>query len=398
MLARLPESPERARQEARLQFALGLALQPSEGFAAPAVVDAYRRARALSHVVEIETVSRSPLLWGLWSFYILRGEHSAAKEIADELAELAQGQTDALVSLAADHSMGYSQMMLGQPVVAWTHLGKDLPADTQAVYGRDIGIPFRAHGSVVLWLLGFPDRAVERSRQAAALALEKLDYYGLSIALFNSAKVRQLRREADAAAEYAKSLLALAEEQAFPVWFAAGTILAGWAEARRGNVNGGAARIREGIAAFLANGAAMMHPYFLGLLADALDAGGHIEEGLDVLARALTIVDESGERYYEAELHRLRGELLLKLSSQNDRTAEANASFQKALDVARRQQARSFELRAAVSAARLAQSQGQPQGQPSAVRSLLDPICSQFTEGFDTSDWHSAAALLKETG
>src|SRR5262249_19106067 len=294
-LARLPEPGDRARQEARLQSALGLALQPSQGFAAPAVVDAYRRARALSHVVEIETASRSPLLWGLWSFYILRGEHRAAKEIADELAELAQGQTDPLVTLAADHSMGYSLMMLGQPVAAWSHLGRDLPAETPAVYGRDIGIPFRAHGSVGLWLQGFPDRAVERGRRAAALALEKLDHYGLSIALFNAAKIHQLRRQADEAARYAQSLLSLAEEQAFPVWFAAGTILAGWAAARRGDWNGGATRIREGIAAFLANGAAMMHPYFLGLLAEALDAGGQFEEGIDVLDRALAIVDESGE-------------------------------------------------------------------------------------------------------
>jgi predicted ATPase len=287
-------------------------------------------------------------------------------------------------------------MMLGQLVAAWSHLGRNLPAETQPVYGRDIGIPFRAHGSVVLWLLGFPDQAVARSRQAAALALERLDHYGLSIALFNAAKVHQLRREADAAAEYAQALLALAEEQAFPVWFAAGTILAGWIDARRGKWEGGVARIREGIAAYLANGAAMMHPYFLGLLAEALDAGGQFEEGLDVLARALTIVEESGERYYEAELHRLRGELLLKLSSQNDRTSEVNASFQKALDVARRQQARSFELRAAVSAAHLARRQGQPRGQRGSARSILEPICSQFTEGFETSDWRAAAAMRDE--
>jgi tRNA A-37 threonylcarbamoyl transferase component Bud32/tetratricopeptide (TPR) repeat protein len=393
VLARLPESADRARQEARLQFALGLALQPSEGFAAPAVVDAYRRARALSHVVEIETASRSPLLWGLWSFYILRGEHRAAKEIADELAELAQGQTDPLVTLAADHSMGYSLMMLGQPVAAWSHLGRDLPTETQAVHGRDIGIPFRAHGAVVLWLLGFPDRAVARSRQAASLALEKLDYYGLAIALFNTAKVHQFRREAEPVAQYSQSLLALADEQAFPVWFAAGTILAGWAAAQRGDWKAGTDRIREGIAAFLANGAAMMHPYFLGLLAETLEAGGQIDEAIDVVDRALAIVAESGERYFEAELHRLRAELLLKPGSGIDRTAEASDCFQKALDVARRQQARSLELRAAVSAAQLAQRSGQPHGQPSTARSLLEPICSQFTEGFDTSDWRAAAAL-----
>jgi tetratricopeptide (TPR) repeat protein len=349
-LDRLPESPDRSRQEARLQFALGLALQPSEGFAAPGVVEAYRRARALSHV-EIEVASRSPLLWGLWSFYILRGEHRAARQIADELAELARGQTDPLVSLARDHSLGYSLMMLGRPVAAWSHLGSEPAAETRAVYGRDIAIPFRAHGAVVLWLLGFPDEAVERSHAAAAQAREKQDYYGLSIALFNAAKIHQLRSEPEAAAEYADALLTLADEQAFPVWYAAGTILAGWAEARLGRRDDGVARIRNGIAGYLANGAAMMHPYFLGLLADALDAAGQVDEGLEVLSRALVIVKETEEHYYEPELLRQRGELLLKSASRPDRSEEAWTCIQNALAAAREQQARSLELRSAASAA-----------------------------------------------
>jgi len=392
MLARMPETPDRARQEARLQFALGLALQPSEGFAAPGVVEAYRRARELSHV-EIEVASRSPLLWGLWSFYILRGEHRAAREIADELQDLAQGQTDQLVSLAADHSLGYSLMMLGKPVKAWSYLGRELPEETRAVYGRDIGIPFRAHGSVVLWLLGYPDQAVKRSHQAAAQAQEKRDLYGLSISLFNAAKVHQLRREAVATGEFAQALLTLAEEQAFPVWFAAGTILAGWAEARLGQWDSGVARIRRGIAAYLSNGAAMMHPYFLGLLAEALDAGGQVDEGLDVLARALSIVEETGEQFYEAELHRLRGELLLKQSGGDDQTDAALTCFRKALTLAHLQRALSLELRAALSLAQLEHSHGAHQFGDATAGAIVDRVCGLFTEGFETADWRDAAAL-----
>ncbi len=394
MLSRIPEMPDCARQEARLQFALGLALQPSEGLAGPRVIEAYRRARALSHV-EIEIASRSPLLWGLWSFYILRGEHAAAREIADELSDLAQGQTDPVVSLAADHSMGYTLMMLGQPVAAWSHLGRHLPAGTQAVYGRDLGIPFRAHGSVVLWLLGFPDQAAERSHQAAAHAREKLDLYGLSIALFNAAKVHQLRSEPEATAEYAQTLLSLAEEQAFPIWIAAGTILAGWADARLGQRGAGIARIRQGIAAWLANGAAMMHPHFLGLLAEALNADGQVDEGLDVLDRALTMVEETGERYYEAELHRLRGELLLTSTGRNGRAADARSSFRKALDVARQQNALSMELRAAVSAVQFVWRQSKSDREFANARSILKPVCDLFTEGFETFDWHAATSLLE---
>lgn len=448
MLARLPDTPDRARQEVRLQFALGLALQPSEGFAAPVVVEAYRRARALSHV-EIEISSRSPLLWGLWSFYILRGEHSAAREIAQELATLAQGPTNpcdgfdagrvievprihgalafdgpakatmrkwpndsdpmpflartacggaseaALVSLAHDHSMGYSLMMLGQPDAAWLHLGRDLPENNQAAYGRDIGIPFRAHGAVVLWLLGFPDQAVHRSHQAAELAEEKMDFYGLSIALFNAAKIHQLRREPEPAAHYAKALLTLAEEQAFPVWFAAGTILAGWAEAQRGHWESGAARIRQGIEAYLANGAAMMHPYFLGLLSEALDAGGQIEPGLEALSRALSIVQETGESYYEAELHRQRGNLLLKLPGTTDRQAEAQACFQKAVEVAHQQKSLSLELRAAVSAVQFEQRHGHNHSVLVQAVNHLRLVCDQFPDAYDSSDWRETTNLCK---
>jgi predicted ATPase len=192
-------------------------------------------------------------------------------------------------------------------------------------------------------------------------------------------------------------LLSLAEEQAFPVWFAAGTILAGWAEARLGQWKTGAARIRQGIAAYLANGAAMMHPYFLGLLAEALDAGGHLDEGLDVLDRALTMVETMGERYFEAELHRLRGELLLKRAGPDDREDEALRCFQNALAVARRQKAPSLELRAAVSLAHFERRQDQHDAVRAHARSILEPICGLFTEGFGTSDWRAAAALRDES-
>jgi predicted ATPase len=245
-----------------------------------------------------------------------------------------------------------------------------------------------------LWLLGFPDQAVERSHQAADHAREKLDLYGLSIALFNAAKVHQLRGEPEATAEYAQALLSLAEEQAFPVWIAAGTILAGWADARLGQRGAGTARIRQGIAAWLANGAAMMHPHFLGLLAEALSADGQVDEGLDVLERALTMVEETGERYYEAELHRLRGELLLTSTGRNGRTADAQSSFQKALEVARRQNALSMELRAAVSAVQFVWRQSKSDHELANARSILKPVCELFSEGFETFDWHAATSLL----
>jgi predicted ATPase len=151
--------------------------------------------------------------------------------------------------------------------------------------------------------------------------------------------------------------------------------------------------MRQGIAAYLANGAAMMQPYFLGLLADALDAGGRIEEGLDVLAGAQRLVEETGEHYYEAELFRLRGELLLKAADRVDHTDAAQTCFQQALAVARRQGALAWELRTTISAADWARRHGRHDRNRAGVRSILAPICDRFTEGFETCDWRTAAAL-----
>lgn len=398
VLQKLPESPDRARQEVRLQFALGISLQPTEGFAAPTVVEAYRRARELSHV-EIEVASRSPLLWGLWSFHILRGEHIAAFEIGTELGQLAENQVDPLISLPAHHSLGYSYMMLGDPASAWGHLGRDVPAASQAVYGRDLTIPFRAHGSVVLWLLGRPDQAVDRSRHAVADAREKWDLYSLSIALFNAAKVHQLRQEPEQTAEYAGALVTLAEEQEFPVWLAAGTILSGWAAARLGDREDGVRRIRDGLAAFRATGAAMIQPHFLGMLAESLELVGEIDDGLDVLEQARRIVEQTGERYFEAELHRLRGQLLLSRGETHERSAAVEAAFQNALQISRRQQALGFELRAAISAARFVCDRDRNSPVSKArVLELLVPVCARFTEGHATSDWQNAMELLHTAG
>lgn len=391
MLSRLPDSPARAHEEVPLQFALGIALQPTEGFAAPDVVEAYRRARELRQV-DFEISHRSPLLWGLWSFHLIRGEHHAAREIAEELYALAQGQTDPLIALPAHHSMGYTLMMLGHPAQAWEHLGRVVPAETQAVYGRDLGIPFRAHGSIVLWLLGRGDQAAQRIREVVAIARERLELYSLAIALLNAAKIYQLRQDVETTAQFANALLTLTQEQDFPHWNAAGTVLAGWAMARQGRWQDGVARIRQGIDAYRAAGAAMIQPHFLGLLAEALERGGLYDDGLEAVDQALVLTDETGESYFQAELYRLRGELLLKQSGTRDRAADAQTCFTQALAIAARQQSLSFELRAAISAARLAHREGQLDG----ARSILEPVLSRMTEGFESVDCRDAARLLAQ--
>ena len=189
--------------------------------------------------------------------------------------------------------------------------------------------------------------------------------------------------------EQAEAAVALSTEQGFALWAASGTILHGWALARQGQGEEGIAQIRQGIAAWRATGAALLVPYFYTLLADVCDHLGHTAEGLQALAEAHTLVEQHEERWWEAEVHRLRGVLLLR--QPGTPPAEAEAWLQRALDVARYQEAKSLELRAAMSLSRL----WQHQGKRAEAYELLAPIYSWFTEGFDTADLQEAKALLE---
>ena len=202
--------------------------------------------------------------------------------------------------------------------------------------------------------------------------------------------VSQFRRDVPAVCEQAEAAIALSTKQGFPQWAAMGTILRGWALAMQDQGEEGMAQIRQGIAAWRATGAALNVQYFCTLLADVCDHLGYTDDGLQALAEAHTLVEQHEERYWEAEIHRLRGVLLLRQPGTPQAAAEA--WLQRALDVARRQEAKSLELRAALSLARL----WQQQGKRDEARELLAPIYGWFTEGFDTADLQEAKALLEE--
>jgi predicted ATPase len=204
-----------------------------------------------------------------------------------------------------------------------------------------------------------------------------------------AAELHQFRREAQTAQEQAEEAIILATEQGFPFWVAWGTILHGGALVEHGQGTERIVQIRQGLAAYLATGGEMERPYYLALLAEAYGTIGQPKEGLGVLREALAVVDITGERWWEAELHRLKGELLLALSTDN--AAEVEACFRQALAIARRQQAKSLELRAAMSLSRL----WQQQGKRDEARALLAPVYGWFTEGFDTADLHETRALLE---
>ena len=218
--------------------------------------------------------------------------------------------------------------------------------------------------------------------------------FSLAIALARTGMLHQVRREEQAAQEQAEALVTLSHEQGFSYWALVGMVHHGWALAEQGQGETGLAQMREGLAALRSTGTELYLPYMLALLAEAAGKTGNVEEGLRAVAEAKSIMDRTGERQNAAELNRLQGDLLLLFHQQSRvrREAESEACFCKALDIARQQQAKSWELRAATRLARL----WQQQGKTIEARELLTSIYDWFTEGFDTLDLKEAKALLTE--
>jgi predicted ATPase len=240
-------------------------------------------------------------------------------------------------------------------------------------------------------MLGYPGQALQKSHEAITLAGELSHSYSLALALYLAAELHRYRREAEIAHERVEAFMALGTEHGFAQLLARGTILRGWVLVEQGQGEAGIAQMRQGIAAHQAAGveAGLQH---LALLAQAHGKAGQAEEGLTVLAEALAAVEKTEQRAHEPELHWLRGELLLRQAVPDEPRAEA--CFQQALAVARRQQAKSWELRSAMSLSRV----WQHQGRRAEARELLAPIYGWFTEGFDTPDLQEAKALLEELG
>jgi predicted ATPase len=258
--------------------------------------------------------------------------------------------------------------------------------------GHDPGVCCLSHGACVLWFLGYPDQALQRLHEALTLGQELAHPHSLAIALHFAAELHQLRREGQAAQGQAEMEIALSGEQWSAQWLARGTLLRGWALAWQGQGAEGLAQMCQGLSAYRATGTEMNRTYFLALLAEGYRGTGEVKEGLRVLAEALAAAHNCGERFCEAELYRLKGELLLLQST--DQHAEAEACFHQALAIAHRQQAKSWELRTAMSLARL----GLQQGKRAEAYGLLAPIYGWFTEGFDTADLQEAKTLLEELG
>jgi predicted ATPase len=398
LLRSLPDTPARTRQEFALLIALGVSLVATRGFASPDVEETYLRARALGQGME-DIATLFPALYGLWNVYLVRCELARCRELAEQMFSLAQGQPDPVFLLVADNVLQQPLFHTGDLAVARRHQEQGLARyDPQrhrtltAVYAEDPGVGCLAYGAVTLWHQGYPEQALRSAEAARSLAEELATPFNLVQALYYGALTHLCRREASRAEELAAALRELCREQGFALLLAGGMVLRGWGLAERGQLQEGVAQMRQGLADWQATGALSHRAYHLALLAEALGRGGQVEEGLTALDEAQSLCRTTGERFCEAELHRVRGELLGQQQGGPPGQAEVEACFCQALDVARRQQARSLELRAALSLTRLYQRQGRPkEGRP-----LLAETYGWFTEGFDTRDLREAKSLLEE--
>jgi class 3 adenylate cyclase/predicted ATPase len=397
VLKTLADTPEHLQQELDLQLALGPVLVVIRGPASPAVEQAYARAQELCQQVG-ETPQHFPVLWGLWRFYNNRAEYQRARALGERLLSLAQQVHDAALLLEAHHALWATLLWSGEFASARAHLeqGSALydPQQHHAharLYGHDPGVCGLSCAALSLWSLGYPDQTLQSMREALTLAQALAHPPSLAPALDFATMLHQSRREQQATYERAEALMALATAQGFAQHLALATIMRGWVLAAQGQGAEGTAQLRQGLAAYQATGTERRRPYYLALLAEAYGSIGQTAEGLSLLAEALATVDRTGERGWAAELHRLQGELLLAQAGERQRVSEAEACLHQALDVARRQQAKSWELRAAMSLSRL----WQQQGKRAEAYELLAPIYGWFTEGFDTADLQEAKALLE---
>jgi TOMM system kinase/cyclase fusion protein len=397
VLTTLPETPERTQHELRLQTALGPACIAAMGYGAPAVERAYARARELCQQ-DAENLHLFPVLSGLRTFYTVRAELQTARELGEQLLRLAERADDLTLLLEAHYALGAPLFFLGRFSQARTHFERSQalynPAQHRALaflYGQDRQVVSLSFMAVALWYLGYPDQALARITEAVILADELAHPFSLAFALCYAARLHESRREEATAQQRAAALVTLCTEQEFPYWWAEGRMLEGWVLGEQGHTEAGISQLCEGLDAYRATGAEVDRPYFLALLAEAYRKAGQAEAGLRVLTEGLAAVHTTEERDHAAELYRLKGELFRQKAN---RAAESEACFQQALAIARRQQAKSLELRAATSLARL----WQQQDKCAEARELLAPVYGWFTEGFDTADLQEARALLEELG
>jgi predicted ATPase len=394
LLTTLPDTKERTQQELALQLALAASMQATKGYAAPELGKVLTRARELCQQIG-ETPQLFAALWALSAFYAIGGKYKLSKELAEQFFILAERAEDPLHTAIARLQLGYLLLHMGKPMQARAHLehmihfyNPEQHSSLAFIYGSDPGVYALGWTAWALLFLGYPDQALKRSRETIALA-QKLDHpFSLTFAL-NAAgnMVNRLLHEIQASREFSKEVMRLSREKGFVFYQGLALFDQGCTQVEDGQVEKGIAQMHQGLALLKATGTEAYQTYCLSFLADAYRKAGKVEEGLKVLTEALALVERSDERFFEVELHRLKGELLVLQDE-----VQAEACFRQAIDIACRQNAKFFELRIVMSLSRLLKKQGKQKE----AQKLLSEIHSWFTEGFDTPFLKEAKALLEE--
>lgn len=395
LLESFDNSPNKDKQELRLQLPLGTAYLSAKGYAAPEGGPVFARARELA-----ERIGEKPqlfaVMWGNWAWHVVRGDFRLCMELAAEAMQLAEQLNDPGITMEALFMPGLTMLYRGDFVGTREHCeravtefdNREQCALWTAYTGQNSGVTHRCYLALALWHLGFPDQALAMSREAITRAREVHHPFSLCYALHHAGWLFdhcRLGTEGEAAGA---EELQIASEHCFALWHATGTLYRAAGLLQQGRVNEALPDIRQGIVAYKASGAELSLPFYYSLLVEALQQSGLLEEALSTVTEALHYADKNEDLLQTVELHRQRGELFLKMSA--NRATEAEACFKTSLDIARQQHSQAWRLRTTTSLARLWHSQGQT----TLARQALADICDSYTEGFGTPDLIAAKKLF----
>ncbi len=391
-LDHLPEGRETLEQAIDIRVGLGPVLMATKGFGATEVESSYNSARELCEGIG-ETPQLFPVLWGLWLNNNSRGRNQPARELGERLLGVAEHAQDASLLLQAHHALWTTLFTIGDLAPAKDHLEQGLALYDPQQHrlhafrygGHDPGVCCKVHSAMTQWMLGYPDQALEHAQDAVRLARELSHPLSITIALNSAARTHYQRGEYQDAAKHARTVVELASDQGSSQFFAWGTAFVGSSLVEEGHGEEGMAQLDRALTAI--KGTSRRAAVFIhSLLAKACEKERQTDRGLKAVADGLVLEGN----IYEPELLRLKGELLLGQAV--PAVQDAEACFQKVIDLSRRQSAKSTELRAVISLSRLWQQQGKKEK----AWQMLAAIYGWFTEGFDTADLKEAKTLLEE--
>lgn len=394
ILHKFYRTTERDEKEMTLLIVLGVSLIAIQGFASDDVEQTYLRARKLCrHSSSINAMF--PVLYGLWNVYLLRGDLAQCSQLADELFQLSQTQSNTFFQLQGHNVMQQPLLHQGELMASRSHQVQALALyDAQkhglltTAFGEDPGVGCLTYGALTLWLLGYPDQALLAAEASQRLAHELTNPFDIARSLYFGAMVQQCCGAVARVQEMAMELQKLSGEQGFAMLSAGASLYQGWCMSKHGQVPEGINLMRQGLVDWQTTGAKSHLPYHLALLAEALTHAGQYREAQDALQEALAITHSTQERFWEAELHRLQGEIK---SINNADWKEADQCFERSFEIARQQQARALELRTALSRCGLYRRHQVGDG----GYALLSECCGLFSEGGDTCDVKAARAMLQ---